>query len=525
VDRGTVARHIRLSRGAGTDSKPAIAPIGSPEGSEAAVSSDGRFDAGPVEGSKPANAPIGSEPEKCGFGPAGASGRRSECERLRELIAGKLDQGLSAQRIYQDLVVDHGFAGSYYSVRRFVRRLSGGPTPLPFRRIEKEPGEEAQVDFGVGAPIVSPAAVGSATAGKRTGKRSRPHVFRIVLSHSRKGYSEAVHRQTTDEFLQAIENALWHFGGAPRVLVIDNLRAAVSKADWFDPEISPKVQSFCQHYGMTILPTKPYTPRHKGKIERGIGYVKDNGLKGKTFESLEAENEYLAKWEAGVADKRIHGTTRRQVGKVFEEVERPRLQPLPAERFPFFHEARRTVHRDGHVEVCKAYYSVPPEYVGRVVWVRWDARTVRIYSSRMEQIALHLRQEPGRFSTLPVHLADEKISAVERGAAGMLVKAERIGDQTARWAQAMIRARGIEGLRVLLGLLSLADKHPPSAIEKACSTAHSYGAYRLRTLRQLLDRQEPADEQLRFLDEHPIIRRMSDYGDLVRSSFHKETSP
>lgn len=524
VDRETVARHVRLSRGAGSDSKPAIAPLGSPAGSESAVFADGRFAADPPEGSKPANAPLGSEPEKSGSGPVGVSGRRSGCDRWREVIRGKLDEGLTAQRIYQDLVAEHGFEGSYYSVRRFVRRLSGGSTPLPFRRIEKEPGEEAQVDFGAGAPIVSPPAAGGSIAGKRS-KRRRPHVFRIVLSYSRKGYSEAVHRQTTDEFLQAIENALWHFGGTPRVLVIDNLRAAVSKADWFDPELSPKVQSFCRHYGMTILPTKPYTPRHKGKIERGIGYVKGNALKGKTFASLEAENEHLAKWEAGVADNRIHGTTRRQVGKVFEEVERPKLQPLPAERFPFFHEARRTVHRDGHVEVCKAYYSAPPEYVGRIVWARWDARTVRVYSSRMEQIALHLRQEPGRFSTLPVHLANEKISAVERGAAGMLAKAELIGDQTARWAQAMIRARGIEGLRVLLGLLSLANKHPPSAIEKACSTAHSYGAYRLRTLRQLLERQEPAGEQLRFLDEHPIIRRMSDYGDLIRSSFHKETSP
>jgi hypothetical protein len=99
-DRETVARHIRLSRGAGSDSKAAIAPIG-------------------------------SEPEKCGFESSGAPGRRSEREQFRELIAGKLDQGLSAQRIDQDLVVEHSFAGSYYSVRRFVRRLSGGPTPLP----------------------------------------------------------------------------------------------------------------------------------------------------------------------------------------------------------------------------------------------------------------------------------------------------------------------------------------------------------------------------------------------------------
>ena len=80
------------------------------------------------------------------------------------------------------------------------------------------------------------------------------------------------------------------------------------------------------------------------------------------------------------------------------------LKPLPVERFPFFHEGKRIVHRDGHVEVAKAYYSVPPEYLGHTLWVRWDLRLVRIFNGRMEQIAVHVRQEPGRFSTLPEHI-------------------------------------------------------------------------------------------------------------------------
>ena len=145
--------------------------------------------------------------------------------------------------------------------------------------------------------------------------------------------------------------------------MIDNLKAAVTHPDWFDPELNPKLLSFSRHYGTVILPTKPRMPRHKGKIERGIGYVKSNGLKGHTFDSLQAQNEHLARWEATIADTRIHGTTKRQVGKLFAEVERAALVPLPAERFPFFHEAKRIVNRDGHIEVAKAYYSVPPEYL------------------------------------------------------------------------------------------------------------------------------------------------------------------
>jgi transposase len=141
-----------------------------------------------------------------------------------------------------------------------------------------------------------------------------------VLSHSRKGYSEPTFRQTTDDFLQALENAFAHFGGVPKTLVIDNLKAAVLHADWFDPELTPKVQSFCQHYGTVILPTKPRMPRHKGKTESGIKYVKNNGLKGHQFASLEEQQQHLAHWERTVADTRIHGTTKQQVLKVFEEV-------------------------------------------------------------------------------------------------------------------------------------------------------------------------------------------------------------
>ncbi|MFH1419018.1 MAG: IS21 family transposase [Planctomycetota bacterium] len=279
----------------------------------------------------------------------GSAGCRSRCEPFRAIIIECLERGLSAQRIWQDLRSEHGFAESYQSVQRFVRHLRSA-TPLPFRRMECEPGEEAQIDFGTGAPVIT------SDAQRR---RRRTHVFRIVLSHSRKGYSESVFRQTTEEFIRCIENALQHFGGVPKTLVIDNLKAAVTKADWYDPDINPKIQAFCEHYGTVILPTRPQTPRHKGKVEKGVDYVQSNALKGRAFSNLQDQNQHLLDWESHVADTRIHGTTRKQVGKVFKEVERPTLQPLPTERFPFFHEAERRVHRDGHVAVDKAYYSVP----------------------------------------------------------------------------------------------------------------------------------------------------------------------
>jgi len=404
-------------------------------------------------------------------------------------------------------VSEHGFAASYSSVRRFLQHL-GRTSPLPFRRMECTPGEEAQVDFGRGAPVET-----------QRGRRRYPHVFRIVLSYSRKAYSEAVFRQTTESFIRCLENAFRRWGGVPRTLVIDNLRAAVSKADWYDPELNPKVEAFCRHYGTVILPAKPYMPRHKGKVERGIGYVRNNALKSRVFKSLAQENSHLRQWESQVADHRIHGTTRKQVKELFESDERPALLTLPSSPFPFFHEAQRAVHRDAHIEVEKAYYSVPPEYLGRRVWVRWDTRLVRVFNQRFEQIAVHAKREPGRFSTHAKHIAPEKISGVERGAQWLLGRVSLIGAHTTQWAQAMLKERGVQGVRVLQGLLNLAGKHRSDVLEDACRAALSHGVFRLRGLRAMI--KNPSVQET-FLEDHPLIRPMSEYGTFVAVAFHQE---
>jgi transposase len=498
IHRDTVSRYVH---GQGREANPAGAPLGISDGPAAGPPTTDDDGTGPAN---PAGAPLGS-------GPSAADPHRqpSLCEPWRQIILDKLHAGLTAQRIYQDLVSDHAFQGKYHSVRRFVRRL-GQSQPLPFRRLECAPGDEAQVDFGTGIPITG-----------ADGRRRRTHVFRIVLSHSRKGYSEAVYRQTAEEFIRCLENAFWHFGGVPGVVVLDNLKAGVEKPDWYDPELNPKLRCFADHYGVAFLPTKPRTPRHKGKIESGIGYVKKNALKGRRFGILEDQNRHLLDWESNVADRRIHGTIRRQVARVFAEVERPALRPLPAERFPWFDEARRTVHRDGHIEIGRAYYSVPPEYLGRQVWARWDSRLVRIFNQRFEQIAVHVWHEPGRFSTQRRHIAAEKISSVERGAAWLLGQIRRIGPQAARWAEGVVQTRGVEGVRVLQGLLSLAKRHRAEQLDHACAIAHSYGAFRLRTLRQLIDRDTPKQPSFALLEEDPLIRPLSEYAQFVHDALQK----
>ena len=395
---------------------------------------------------KPANAPPGSEGDEGEPGltvaPPGStpdpqprgSGRASGCEPWRDLIRAKCDLGLTAQRIYQDLVADHGFAGSYYSVRRFVRRLEEAHD-LPFRRIECDPGDEAQVDFGTGAPVVGP-----------DGKRRKTHVLRVVLSHSRKGYSEAVYRQTTDDFLRCLEDAFRHFGGVPRRLVLDNLKAAVKKADWFDPELNPKVRSFGEHYGTVFLPTRPYTPRHKGKVERGVDYVQENALRGRSFASLEEQNRFLRDWELTVADTRVHGTTRRHVGKHFAEVERAALLPLPVGAVPVVprgppHGAPRRPRR-GRARLLLGAAGVPrPPGLGPLGRAGWCGSSTTGWS-RSRSTSSTSRGGSARSRS---HIASEKISGVERGAAWHLARVRRLGPHSTRWAEAVVAGAGRRG--------------------------------------------------------------------------------
>ena len=435
--------------------------------------------------------PIGSEPSQ------------SLCLEHQELITAALAQGLTAQRIWQDLVATQGFTGAYDSVKRFVRRWRAA-APEPFRRLECLPGAEAQVDFGQGAWVVDEA-----------GRRRRPHLLRLVLSHSRKGYSEVVWRQDTESLIRVLENAFRAWGGVPKTLVPDNMKCAVLRADWADPLLNHKLQDFCRHYGTVLLPTKVRTPRHKGKVERAIGYAQDNALKGRTFRSLAEQNAHLAAWERQVADTRLHGTIRQQVMTAFA-LEQPALLPLPESLFPCFEEGPRQVHRDGHVEVAQSYYSAPPEFVRRQLWVRWDLRTVQLLDPRtMGVVRHHLRVEPGRHQTHPSDIPPRKLAAIERGEHLLLQELEAYGEAIHGWAKAMLQARGIAGLRVLIGLRGLAQKHALSPLAAACAEARRRHRWRLDDLRQLLADPTTVQPELTLLQQHPIIRPLNDYQQLL----------
>jgi transposase len=481
VNRETVGRYLRLP-------KPAISTTGSEESADPKPAISITGDLAGKEESKPAISIAGA-----------TAGRRSRCESFAELIAAKVEVGLSAQRIYQDLVEEKGFSDSYQSVQRFVRKLKVAQ-PQRVWRMEARPGEEVQVDFGLGASIW-----------EGNGRPRKSWVLRMVLSYSRKAYSEAVFRQDTETFLRCLENGLRAFGGVPLLLNLDNLKAAVLKADWFDAEINPKLADFCRHYHLHVMPCRPAKPQHKGKVERGVAYLRTNALKGRRFKSLAEENLFLACWENQVADKRIHGTTRKQVAACFEQ-ERPYLQALPESLFPSFQEAKRSVHRDSYVEVARAYYEVPAELIGHQVWVRWDSRSVRVFNQKMEQVQIHNRVEPGRFSHV---LGARGLHApVLSSCRYWISRAATIGEACGQWAQGAFELRGAQALRSIMGLCALSKQHSASAINSACSKALKAGTYRFKDLRRLLG-QQSEQKAFAFADSHPLIRDLTVYSNFI----------
>ena len=506
-DRYTVRKYIREQ-----SAKPATPSPGSAvpdQGVSRAASVDRRVNpATPTTGCEDGGEPNSATPSpgtnQAGVGEdevsaalAAVRANLSMCAAWRSQIEAGLDQGLTAKRIHQDLVNDHGFVGGYQSVKRFVARLEKDAL-VPYRRMEFAPGEQTQVDFGTGAWIVD-----------ESGKKRRSHVFRAVLSCSRKGYSEATFDQKTETFLRCLENTYRHFGGVTTTTTPDNLKAAVLHPDWYDPQLNPKLAAFAAHYGTVVLPTKPRTPRHKGRVERGIDYVQQ-ALRGRSFASLAEENLFLCQWEKTVADTRIHGTTRRHVGEHFEQVERPALRPLPTHLFPSFTEGRRKVHLDGHVEYDRAYYSVPPEYTGGEVWVRGESRLIRIFTVKMEPITVHSRTEAGRTQTEETHIHPLKRSMADRGTVHLLERCQSIGPCAGAWVLAMHEHRGIESIRVMQGLLGLARKTSNEQIELAAAKALQRAGWRLGDVRSALA--EPANlVQVDFLQTHPLIGDMEAY--------------
>lgn len=491
IEAETGVRRETVSRYAGLRDSNAAKVFPGSEGS--AGPPTGEF-AAPGD-SNPAKVFAGSDSRAAKVFPGSRETSRSAAAAYHDVITGKLDQRLSIQRIWQDLVADYGYGHSYESVKRYVRglRRSGRVAGV----CHSEPGEEGQVDFFRGAPTLHP----------ETGQWRRPWVFRLTLGCTRHGYEEAVWDQKIETFLRLHERAFNDLGGVPRVIRHDNLKAAVVRACLFDPDVHPVYAAFAEHWGFTPLPTRPRNPQENGKQERSGGYVKDNALKARRFDSLAEQNAYLRHWNRTIARLRIHGTTRKQVWTHFLEVEQSALQPLAADPFALFHSGTRVVHPDGHVEIQASFYPVPPQLLGRKVQVRWDDRMVRVFFRDTLQ-ATHLRVPAGQYARIG---ETKTISSTQQAYLHKLLgRCERIGAELHAWAAEAITERGVRAIRLIQGAVALTRTHSREAVCRGARLALEHRLFRHKDLRRLVE-QAPRQPSLDLITDHPSIRPLDHY--------------
>jgi transposase len=457
--------------------------------------------AGSVDLENRPNPIAGSEIEKPKSGPT------SIAHLHRDFITVGVERGLSAQRIWQDLVEERGYSAGYLSVQRYVRGIRGA-RPEVADVMEHPPGAEGQIDF-----FRSPALVLDGE-----GKWRHPWVMRMTLSCSRHGYEEGIWRQQQEPFLRVQEHAFEAFNGVPRVVRLDNTRNGVARACLYDPDVNELYLAFARHWDFVPLPSRPSHPQEQGVEERSGGYVKGNALKGRRFESLQEHNEFLRRWNRNVAQLRIHGTTRRQVLTHFLEVEQPALQPLPGTRFEMFEVGTRIVHMDGFIEVEGAYYPVPHQLLRQQVRVHWNDRLVRVFHDGRE-VRVHAREHrPGVF--VPVRAGDRPAHKPARQQAyqeNLLARASRVGEQTLAWARAAVEERDVRAYRLLQGVLSLTRSHPRERVEWACGVALENRSSRYATLRRLVEDAAERTPEVRpqLTQEHELIRPLEQYAQLT----------
>jgi transposase len=429
-----------------------------------------------------------------------AGSSSSACEPFRETIELALARGRNARAIWQDLVSETGFASSYETVKRFVAKLRGTQSPEARAVIVTAPGEECQVDYGTGPMVRDP----------HSGKYRRTRLFVMTLGYSRKSVRLIVFHSNSRTWAELHERSFRRLGGATRVVVLDNLREGVLAPDIYDPTLNPLYRDLLAHYGAVALPCRVKDPDRKGKVESGVAHAQKTPLKGQRFESLEQAQDYLDRWERQWADTRIHGTTKRQVTAMFAE-EKPALLPLPLEPFRYYQYGQRTVHLDGCVEVEAAYYSAPPGWIGRAVHVQWDALCVRLLDPQTGQLLReHLHQKRGRFR---IHKEDFP-KRTPLSTTQLLARATHAGAHIGTLCRAIHDENGEPGVRRILGVLALAKKFGPAAVDDACAAALELGVHEYRFVRRYLERRPQAPLTLQQVD--PLIRELVHYRDLIQ---------
>lgn len=388
----------------------------------------------------------------------------------QERIMEWLESGLSGLRIHQNLRSE-GIQVGYTTVKKFIAQMKRKHNI--FMRVHTDPGEEAQVDFGyVGYTL------------DNAGKRRKTWVFNMRLSYSRLDYYCKVYDQKVETFIMCHIQAFEYFGGIPKTIKIDNLKAAILEANFYEPIFQQLYKQFYEHYGFQALPCRIYQPNDKGKVESGIKYVKNNFFVGRQFKNGDEVDRQLLAW-LEKANQRIHGTTKKVPRAIFETQEKPLLKPLPVTEFNLAKVGKRKVYHDCHIYIGGNYYSVPYLYVGKEVEIEIHCDLIKIYFNQA-LITTHT-QLPGKgeFSTQVSHYPAYKCMSQTEYQENYQVKMAAMGQFAEQMFFGLVEHYKNSWSRPVQGILALKKSFSSEVINLACQRALAYSAYEYQIIKNI----------------------------------------
>lgn len=423
-------------------------------------------------------------------------------------------RNLTLQLIWQE-EREHNPEGYGYSrfcdlYRRWLKHLD-----LVLRQ-EHHAGEKLFVDYaGDTIPIYDP----------QTGCMHQAAVFVAVLGASSYAFAEATSGQDLRNWIGSHIRALEFMSGVPLVVVPDNLKSGVRQPCYYEPDLNPTYREWGEHYGVAIIPARPYRPRDKAKVEAGVQVIQRwiiAALRKRKFFSLEEANQAIAELLLRINQRPF----RKREGSratLFAQLDRPALHPLPSTRYEFGQWKTVRVNIDYHVEVERHYYSVPYALAHREVEVRLTAETIEVLY-RGVRVTSHVRSyEPGRATTLTEHMPKAHQKHVGQTPSRLIEDAMQIGPRTSQLVEAILAAKRHPemGYRSCLGILRLAKTYPAERMEAAARRALRARAYNYQSMESILRNQldrlpgpddKPANPPAQPTPEHENIRGADYFG-------------
>ena len=386
-------------------------------------------------------------------------------------------RGLRLTKV-QELLERQGVRVAYTTLHRFAGKHCGfgRSQRTTVRMAECAPGELAEVDFGRLGLVPDP----------ETGRRRLAWALVVVLVHSRHQYVHVTFSQKLPDVLGGLEDAWQWFGGVPSRVVVDNLKAAIDKADRYEPVSQRTFEEYARHRGFVIDPTRSRDPKGKPVVERQVPYVRESFFRGETWLDLAHVQREALRWCAQTAGMRIHGTTRQRPLAVFENVERAHLLPFEGERFDPPHWGQYKVHPDHHVSFQRALYSVPHAFLHRTVWVRGDSKLVRIYADGT-LVKTHARRPPGARSTDYDDYPKELTAYALRDPARMIRQAEEHGTHLGAFMTELLSGTvPWAKIRQAQKLLRMGTKYGWHRLDRACRRALAFQLINVHRVESIL---------------------------------------